>query len=262
MFLPNEPLAYLGENSKETLIEHSIGVACFAKKMISQRIKALSYKKTLGIDPIKLLLLSSALHDVGKASEYYYKPLRNGIQSEISFGGHHIVSGIILYKASQYASNNEHRNLLRLATKIVVSHHQAFKLNIHKDSDKLIGRVEGICKELRVDWIKKLLDETLKRMYLDSETVKILLQTLQNPDRGGICKAIYSNVDYINRLNLNGIELKLFRTITGAIIISDYIVASINRKEKSLLAQLFMNELKLSDEVLRKMLSDCIAETY
>jgi len=264
MFLPNEPLSFYKKDRdkvvQESLFCHSLGVACIAEEVFSQRIKVLSYKNNLNInvDPVKLLLTSSILHDVGKASEHYYERLKSGDAFEISFGGHHIVSGILLYVTSLYAPSDEYRKLLRLAAKVVASHHQAFKSGIY---DNIYGgsieKIIKACEKLRVDWIKKLIDEASKRMYLDSEVAKLLLNTLQNLDKRRICQS--STINDIHRINFeNLVELKLFRVATGIIIISDYIVANFNRDEKSSLAQLFMKELKLSNESLRKILDNCL----
>ncbi|WP_440059485.1 CRISPR-associated endonuclease Cas3'' [Thermogladius sp. 4427co] len=236
----SRPYAYYSREGSRVVIEyldeHLESTACYALKVFGERLRYLRLRH-YQYDFVKELLKHSAfLHDIGKASEYYYN------RGQVSFGGHQAVSALILYNAA-HKSSGSRLDLLRLSAHVTLRHHMAFIDRMTKydsrmaeyESKRIAERIAKAIRELNIDWISSLLDRGVMKGYVDREVADYILESAKQL-KEKLPKENPGQVSIVNNLSIKDLSseknietLLLVRSVTGAVIVADIVVASIHR---------------------------------
>jgi len=240
----------------EGLIEHSLATACLASSIFSERLYR-TFSGRVNVDVNYLLKLSAYLHDLGKASKYYYHRARILQEGEpLSFWLHHVVSSLIL-QTSHLLRTDE---VLQYSSYIVLRHHQAMKSTLKERisiGEKEASHIYQVVKRLDTDWVERILNIGVVRSFireLHSKTVLEAVRELGTYSEKSITDLVDKVACHIGVLD--PVLRRLVISVAGALIVADIVVSSFNRGGGNLLADVWMRELpRLRSEAKR-----CISE--
>jgi len=270
-------------NIQSTLEEHSRNVSNFLAIVFRDRLRSNNpvfklLDNLLGIDDFiyKTTLLSGYLHDLGKASRYYQANL-----NKRGFRYHEHLSAIILLSTREYLldQNNENCALIFHLASAIVSRHHVAMINRHPDM---------MIKTLKENPnITRVLIEAMKN--IEAEDINYLLKPLPLPIREAINSGVEKLKTDITKQNPmilaqrrlsptttksithdipryiadikaepkgraldKAMILKTIQSATGALIVSDILVAWKERGEadpQSAYAKSWLIELNANDSL-------------
>lgn len=256
----NPPYSYYkvknGQVYCEGLIEHSLATACLASRMFSERLYR-TFSGSVNVDVTYLLKLSAYLHDLGKASKYYYHG--TGILQEgepLSFWLHHVVSSLIL-QTSHLLRTDE---VLQYSSYIVLRHHQAMRSTLEvriSIEEKESSHIYQVVKGLNTDWVERIVDTGVAKGFIESSHSKVVLEAVRALGMYSE-KSITDLVDAVVRNSgvLDPGSRRLVISVAGALIVADNVISSFNRGGDNLLVDMWMRELPR----LRSEAERCISE--
>jgi len=256
----NPPYSYYkvknGQVYCEGLIEHSLATACLASRMFSERLYR-TFSGSVNVDVTYLLKLSAYLHDLGKASKYYYHG--TGILQEgepLSFWLHHVVSSLIL-QTSHLLRTDE---VLQYSSYIVLRHHQAMRSTLEvriSIEEKESSHIYQVVKGLNTDWVERIVYTGVAKGFIESSHSKVVLEAVRALGMYSE-KSITVLVDAVVRNSgvLDPGIRRLVISVAGALIVADNVISLFNRGGDNLLVDMWMRELPR----LRSEAERCISE--
>jgi CRISPR-associated endonuclease Cas3-HD len=255
--IENKPLAFYevdksGKIYQEELIPHLLCTAKLATELFTDRIESLA-KTTSEIDVWSALKISTYLHDIGKASDYYYQKFRPK-ENILQFTGHHVISGLLVYGAAMLNKfPSKIKNTLKISSKIIASHHMAIVTKAQGISRDQFLKVKQIILALNEKWIEEIIDVGVKGELLSrdiGEAVMGVVRTTRRDNAKGLLN-FYSAFQALGRDESIDWK-KIHRVLTGILIVSDNIVASSKRGKPTLFVKLLSRELKLDLNYVEK----------
>jgi CRISPR/Cas system-associated endonuclease Cas3-HD len=224
--------------------------------MFSERLYR-TFSGSVNVDVTYLLKLSAYLHDLGKASKYYYHG--TGILQEgepLSFWLHHVVSSLIL-QTSHLLRTDE---VLQYSSYIVLRHHQAMRSTLEvriSIEEKESSHIYQVVKGLNTDWVERIVYTGVAKGFIESSHSKVVLEAVRALGMYSE-KSITVLVDAVVRNSgvLDPGIRRLVISVAGALIVADNVISSFNRGGDNLLVDMWMRELPR----LRSEAERCISE--
>lgn len=202
---------------------HLEGVTAFSHRVFSDRLALRSFR-VAGFKPEAALAIAAGLHDIAKASLYY--------RGKGNFALHEHASAALLYEASRDCRSYSSHLTLILASKAIARHHSAMEGRRPKDvvREGRSGEVLEALSRLRKDYVGKALSWSRELRDLALAALNSL-QTSASPERlrnvlnhlGGL-----GNIPGVER----GLEARVLWAVTGYLIVSDILVAALERGEE------------------------------
>ncbi len=239
----------------EGLLEHSLATARLALMVFGERLN-----KTFGTRSVDLLKISAYLHDVGKASDYYYRTSKKDVDT-MSFRLHHLVSSLVLYLS--YIMGKSDNRTLQLASYIALRHHQAMKSTLeaqqpqfYSEGSRVQREIALVVRGLNEDWIQRLLSVGVEREFISKEYSELMLRAVEELKRRSNREInVLSTNLASSKVDIN--DMKLIASVAGAIIVADNVISALNRGGESTLVKMWIREIPYLEEVARY----CIEES-
>jgi len=257
-----------------TLQEHAVNTYRIGNCLFDQSIEFLG--KTLAIlkiniDIKKVFNYALLLHDMGKALLYYQDRVRDvkkGVREELGFQYHEYIGAIILVATSYYESIFEYE----YAAKAIARHHAAMTcrspyelIQDHRCKEKH-EKLKNILKNIvdSKETIEMFLERLCESGLIDKSVVEDLSETLDKA--GEVVNAFPSYLKKLAFLDKNRGDHRLIYTLTGYLVISDILAASLleNRSDSSGLSRGYVKywicelESKLVDCGVRVSENTCL----
>ncbi len=240
----------------EGLLEHSLATARLALMVFGERLN-----KTFGTRSVDLLKISAYLHDVGKASDHYYRTLKKDVDT-MSFRLHHFVSSLVLYLSHIMGKSDD--RTLQLASYIALRHHQAMKSTLearqpqfYSESSRPQSEIALVVRGLNEDWIQRLLCVGVEKGFISKEYSELILRTVKELKRlsNREINVLSTNLASSSEIDIN--DRKLIVSVAGAIMVADNVISALNRGGESTLVRMWIREMPYLEEVARY----CIEES-
>ena len=237
ILINNWPPAYYEASGRGVpLPNHASLTSKIALMAFEDRFKVLENilcKAGIKVDVEGLVEAISLLHDVGKASKYYYcKPLRH---TKMSFKLHEYVPSLLLAYKAHESDNVFEKQVLKLVGKVISRHHTAMRERHPQNlGQQDLGEIVKILKEFleNRDLVLKLLSE-LRKSCTRGNTCQSIIDNfanyLKNLDSVGKAFSDVQSVNIYRRMlaNIGNIhEYKAVAGLTGVLIVADNVAAS------------------------------------
>jgi CRISPR-associated endonuclease Cas3-HD len=193
-------------------------------------------------DIYKLLLVTIALHDIGKACKKYQESVSwDGSKCNANFKYHEIVSGALFAEVLSLVNEIDDR-LKYVMTLAVFNHHYALRqLDVRcLDIGNFVIEVQKVAGHFLSDGVY-IVKEVCKKLGCESRVINVLTSSFSDINtsnvmeyvkdllRSLLCGRGYTFItSFLNHEELNC----MFSTLTGVINISDVITAHCERKAR------------------------------
>lgn len=222
------PIADFGsEKLLKTHLEHVAGFSM----MLAPRLDAVKvFWDALGARPSTVLVLASALHDIGKASRFY--------KDRGNFALHEHVSAIVIFEASRQCGgvSKPSGRILALASMATARHHAANRDRRARDiARSRAGEVAEAIQHLEAEDLRKALE------WAPRSLTQLIELGLEKAKGLAFNKAAITDILYLIgglgplRILCEGQIpgcVRLLWAVTGYLIVSDILVAAAERRNE------------------------------
>ncbi|MCE4624525.1 MAG: CRISPR-associated endonuclease Cas3'' [Desulfurococcales archaeon] len=277
-----EACAYYDQRTNQCypLETHSINVSTALEKLFHKKLKAIPAKARLPGLSERLLeagILAGLLHDLGKASQYYQDRVRSGEPGGFKY--HEYLSALIIIEAAEKLRTDHGMNveaaLLLLVAGAVARHHAAMKdrhptnllsnpiLKTNQNPLKEINLATAGLDEQTIEnaiplnrlptWLRDPLHEAIHSIQKIHDNDIINIKLRENLTAHNLAAKILGNetteplIKTGTREDMTPIIIGLLYRLTGALIVSDILVAGCERRPQqgpqTAYAKSWINEL-------------------